>query len=182
VSSSLRSSLDRIRDYIWPITQAAVGAEMAWFLAHTVLSYPQPFFAPIAAVVALAVGAGGRGTQAVQMLVGVAVGVVGGELLVLVLGTGTLEVALSLETGNSTADAQRATPPGPTLGTCFSRAKRNDSMSWSALFDTPASFLRGKLCFQANRSHPASCIRATARSISSSEYSRSTSLPARYAS
>jgi uncharacterized membrane protein YgaE (UPF0421/DUF939 family) len=112
--SSLRASLDRVRDYIWPITQAAVGAGIAWFLAHIVLGHPQPFFAPIAAVVALAAGTGGRGTQAVQMLVGVAVGVVVGELLVLVLGTGTLEVALAAATA-MLAMAAASTQPLPLI-------------------------------------------------------------------
>lgn len=80
-----------MRDTAWPVAQAAVAAGIAWFLAHTVLGHPQPFFASIAAVVALAAGVGGRGTQAAQMLVGVATG----ELLVLVLGTGPLEVTFA---------------------------------------------------------------------------------------
>ena len=59
------------------------------------LGHPQPVFAPSAAVVALAASVGGRGTQAAEMLAGVAVGVVVGEGLVLVLGTGAREVALA---------------------------------------------------------------------------------------
>ena len=91
----LESSLGRVREAAWPIAQAAAAAGVAWFFAHTVLGHPQPFFAPIAAVVALAAGIGGRGTQAAQMLAGVAVGVVVGEILVLVLGTGAPQVALA---------------------------------------------------------------------------------------
>jgi uncharacterized membrane protein YgaE (UPF0421/DUF939 family) len=90
--SSLRSSLGRVRDYI---AQAAVAAGIAWFLAHTALGHSQPFFAPIAAVVALAADVGGRGAQAAQMLADVALGVAVGELLVLVLGTGAPEVTLA---------------------------------------------------------------------------------------
>jgi uncharacterized membrane protein YgaE (UPF0421/DUF939 family) len=56
-----------------------VAAGIAWFLTHTVLGHPQPFFAPIAAVVALAKDVGGRGIQATEMLVGVALGVATGE-------------------------------------------------------------------------------------------------------
>ena len=85
----------RVRETAWPITQAAVAAGVAWALAHTVLGHPQPFFAPIAAVVALAAGVGGRGTQAAQMIAGVTVGVVVGEGLVFVLGTGAPQVALA---------------------------------------------------------------------------------------
>ena len=67
---------------------------MAWVLAQVVLGHAQPVFAPSAAVVALAASVGGRGTQAAEMLVGVAVGVVG-ELLVLVLGAGAPQVVLA---------------------------------------------------------------------------------------
>ena len=95
LQGSLRNSLARVRGAAWPIVQAASAAGVAWFLAHTVLGHPQPFFAPIAAIVALAAGIGGRGTQAAQMLAGVAVGVVVGELLVIVLGTGAVQVALA---------------------------------------------------------------------------------------
>ena len=110
-----------MRAYAWSIVQAAVAAGIAWFLAHTVLGHPQPFFAPIAAVVALAAGTGGRGTQAVQMLLGVAVGVVVGELLVLVLGTGTLEVPL----------AAAATPRRPeTRSNAYARRSRARCPAW----------------------------------------------------
>ena len=68
---------------------------MAWVLAQVVLGHAQPVFAPSAAVVALAASVGGRGTQAAEMLVGVAVGVVVGELLVLVLGAGAPQVVLA---------------------------------------------------------------------------------------
>lgn len=92
---SLKKSRQRLREAAWPIFQAAVAAGIAWTLAQVVLGHPQPVFAPSAAVVALAASVGGRGTQAAEMLLGVAVGVVVGEGLVLVLGTGAPEVALA---------------------------------------------------------------------------------------
>jgi hypothetical protein len=55
----VRSSLGRMRDYAWPIAQAAVAAGISRFLAHTVLDHPHPLFAPIAAAV-VAIGAGRR--------------------------------------------------------------------------------------------------------------------------
>jgi hypothetical protein len=84
-----------VRDEIWPVVQAAVAAGVAWFISYRLLGHPQPVFAPTAAVVSLAVGAGGRGRQAIQMLVGLGVGVAVGELLVLFLGTGTPQVMLA---------------------------------------------------------------------------------------
>ena len=87
--------MGRVREAAWPVAQAAVAAGIAWTLAQVVLGHPQPVFAPSAAVVALAASVGGRGTQAAEMLLGVAVGVVAGEGLVLVLGAGAPEVALA---------------------------------------------------------------------------------------
>jgi len=72
-----------------------VAGGVAWILAVQLLGHPQPLFAPFAAIVSLAEGAGGRGGRAVKMIVGLTVGVVVGELLVLSLGTGPLQVTLS---------------------------------------------------------------------------------------
>jgi uncharacterized membrane protein YgaE (UPF0421/DUF939 family) len=93
---SLGSSLDRVRNAAWPVAQAAGGAGVAWFLAHTVLGHPQPLFAPIAAVVGLAANIGGRGRQTIELLVGVGVGVAVGAVLVLVLALGAPQLALTV--------------------------------------------------------------------------------------
>jgi uncharacterized membrane protein YgaE (UPF0421/DUF939 family) len=84
----------RTRNDAWPIVQGAGAAGIAWFLAYTVLGHPQPFFAPIAAVAALAVNIGERGQRVIGMLVGVVVGVVVAWVGLSLLGTSPLEVAL----------------------------------------------------------------------------------------
>lgn len=84
-----------MRRAAWPITQAAVAAGVAWLTAERLLGHPQPIFAPIAAVVALSANVGGRGRQAVQMLLGVGVGVVAGELLIQALGVGAVQVTVA---------------------------------------------------------------------------------------
>jgi uncharacterized membrane protein YgaE (UPF0421/DUF939 family) len=91
----LRQSLGRVRLAAWPVAQAALAAGVAWFLAFRVLGHAQPVFAPTAAVVALAANVGSRGRQAVKMLVGVGLGVTVGELLVIEMGTGTLQVTIA---------------------------------------------------------------------------------------
>lgn len=83
-----------MRRAAWPVAQAAVAAGIAWFIAHVVLGHPQPVFATIAAVVALAANVGGRGRQAIEMLVGVIVGVVVGEIAVTVVGTGAAQIVI----------------------------------------------------------------------------------------
>lgn len=63
---------------------SAVAAGLSWLLAHTLLGDPQPLFATIAAVVCLAPGLPSHGRQAVQMMLGVATGILVGEVLVLI--------------------------------------------------------------------------------------------------
>jgi uncharacterized membrane protein YgaE (UPF0421/DUF939 family) len=70
----------------WLLLQRAAAATAAWVIATRVFGYPEPFFAPIAAVVAL---------NAPRLLLGVFEGVVAGELAVGALdrGAGTLGLA-----------------------------------------------------------------------------------------
>jgi fusaric acid resistance family protein len=72
----------------WPLLQGTLAATVAWLIATKLLSHPQPFFAPISAVIALNTSRGERGIQAVRLLAGVIVGIVVGELVLAVLGTG----------------------------------------------------------------------------------------------
>lgn len=83
-----------MRNDAWPIIQGAGAAGVAWFLAYTVLGHSQPFFAPIAAVAALAINLGERGQRVIGMLVGVVVGVLIARVGLSLLGTSLLEVAL----------------------------------------------------------------------------------------
>lgn len=83
-----------LRQASWPIVQTAVGAALAWTIARYALGHPQPFFAPIAATVSLGVVAGRRGRQAVQLMTGVAIGIVIADLVVALIGTGAVQIAL----------------------------------------------------------------------------------------
>ena len=53
-----------VRESAWAAVQAAFAATLAWFVAHRLLGHPQPFFAPIAAAVAMSVNYFGRGRRA----------------------------------------------------------------------------------------------------------------------
>lgn len=76
------------------MAQTAAAACLAWFVAVEVLGHQRPFFAPVAAIIALGVTRGERGRQAVEMMVGVAVGIAVGDLLIAAIGTGTAQIAL----------------------------------------------------------------------------------------
>jgi uncharacterized membrane protein YgaE (UPF0421/DUF939 family) len=83
-----------LRGAAWPILQTAVGAAVAWAIARYALGHKQPFFAPIAATISLGVVSGRRGRQAVQLMAGVAVGIVIADLVIALIGTGAVQIAL----------------------------------------------------------------------------------------
>ncbi|MGH2933200.1 MAG: FUSC family protein [Gaiellaceae bacterium] len=70
------------------IAQTALAAGASWELALQLPNHGQPFFAPIAAVIALGAEHGRRGKQAIAMMTGVAVGILVGAGTVAVAGTG----------------------------------------------------------------------------------------------
>lgn len=98
--SSLSSRLARVRTKGWQIGQCAIAAGVAWLLAADVFGHPTPFFAPIAAVVCLGTSYGQRLRRVIEVTVGVAVGVLVADLLVIGLGSGwwqlTVIVALAM--------------------------------------------------------------------------------------
>ena len=90
--------LGRVRDYLWVVVQCAVAATVAWVIAGGLIDDHFPFFAPIAAVIALNTVGGERGTNAVRMLFGVVIGIVVGELSIALTGGGyaTMVVAIAV--------------------------------------------------------------------------------------
>ncbi len=76
------------------LLQTAVAAGIAWHLAHDVLGHKNAFFAPVAAVIALGLAPGGRTRRTVEMVVGVAVGIAIGDLLISAIGTGAAQIGL----------------------------------------------------------------------------------------
>jgi uncharacterized membrane protein YgaE (UPF0421/DUF939 family) len=66
----------------------------AFFISTHVLGHSQAFFAPISAVIVIIAGAGLRARTLLELVIGVALGVLVGELLILVIGRGTWQIAL----------------------------------------------------------------------------------------
>jgi hypothetical protein len=80
----------------WPLLQGTGAATAAWLIAKYVLDHTEPFFAPIAALVALNTALGERGLNTLRLLQGVIVGIAVGELTLLTLsgGYGSLAIAI----------------------------------------------------------------------------------------
>src|SRR5215213_4598547 len=87
--------LRRVAGNAWPLLQGTAAATAAWVIARRLGDHPDPFFAPIAAVVALNASRGERGSNALRLLVGVVVGIVAAELAIGVSGAGYGTLALA---------------------------------------------------------------------------------------
>ncbi|WP_231917022.1 FUSC family protein [Nocardioides scoriae] len=92
--TSMRQRRARLRAKSWQVWQCAVAAGVAWFIAKDLLDHPTPFFAPVAAVVSLGTSYGQRLRRVAEVTVGVAVGVLLGDLITFQLGTGAWQLAL----------------------------------------------------------------------------------------
>ncbi|WP_028643113.1 FUSC family protein [Nocardioides sp. URHA0020] len=92
--TSARSRVARWRSKWWQIGQCAVAAGVAWLIAADLFGHTTPFFAPVAAVVALGTSYGQRLRRVVEVTIGVAVGVFLADLLVAGLGSGWWQIAL----------------------------------------------------------------------------------------
>lgn len=92
--SSLAVRRKRLQDRAFFIVQCALSAAIAWFIATGLLGHDRPFFAPIAAVVALGQSYGQRLRRAFEVVLGVAVGVLVGDLFVHQFGSGYWQLAL----------------------------------------------------------------------------------------
>ncbi|WP_020520675.1 FUSC family protein [Catelliglobosispora koreensis] len=94
--ASLKDRVNRVRGALALALQVGVAAGLAWYVSHHLLGHHQPFFAPIAAVVVLAVSVGERMRRAAEIVAGNAVGILLGEALILVIGRGAWQVGLAV--------------------------------------------------------------------------------------
>lgn len=93
--AAARAGIKRVRGLWFTLVQTSVAAGLAWYLAHDVLEHPQPFFAPIAAAVSLSISNVLRAQRAIQMMIGVTLGIGMGTLVQGVLGPGAVSIAVA---------------------------------------------------------------------------------------
>ncbi|MEU7613501.1 FUSC family protein [Micromonospora sp. NPDC049204] len=94
VVATLRDRMRRVRAFGGLAVQAGLAAALAWFVAHELLHVSQPIFAPISAVSTLAASVGQRLRRTVELIIGVTVGVLIGDLLLVLIGTGWWQLVL----------------------------------------------------------------------------------------
>ncbi|WP_203723551.1 FUSC family protein, partial [Actinoplanes teichomyceticus] len=74
--------------------QAGLAAGLAWFVAHDLIGRPVPFFAPVAAVITLGSSVGQRMRRTAELVFGVAVGIGLGDGLMVLIGSGPVQIGL----------------------------------------------------------------------------------------
>jgi uncharacterized membrane protein YgaE (UPF0421/DUF939 family) len=89
-----RAAVHQLRNIWFTLVQTSVASGLAWYIAHDVLAHPQPFFAPIASAVCLSISNVLRAQRAVQMMIGVTLGIGMGTVVWGLLGTGALSVGV----------------------------------------------------------------------------------------
>ncbi len=94
--ATVADRLRRVRAGLLFAAQAAVAAGLSWLIANNLLHHARPFFAPIAAVIALNVSVGQRLRRVFELVVGVALGILVGDTLIYFIGTGGWQIALGV--------------------------------------------------------------------------------------
>ncbi|WP_420117040.1 FUSC family protein [Micromonospora sp.] len=94
ISAVGRDSHRRLQTYLIVAVQAGLAAALAWVLAREVLGNAEPTFAPAAAVGVIAAALGNRARRTVELVIGVVLGILVGDLLILLVGTGAWQTGV----------------------------------------------------------------------------------------
>ena len=89
----------RLRAGTYGSLQCGLAAALAWAISVHVLGHPRPFFASVAAVVALGLRPGQRLRRTAELAFGVALGVLVGDLVVGLIGSGTWQISVVVAAG-----------------------------------------------------------------------------------
>jgi uncharacterized membrane protein YgaE (UPF0421/DUF939 family) len=84
---------ERVRANLGWVAQAALATAAAWVLAQQIFGHERPIFAPVAALIGVSASLGQRRRTAVEMVIGVALGIGIADAVVSVIGTGPVQIA-----------------------------------------------------------------------------------------
>ncbi|GAA1764085.1 FUSC family protein [Luedemannella helvata] len=93
---TLRDRRRRVRANLLVAAQGAMAAALAWWISADLLHHYQPFFAPIAALIVIGTLIGARVRRALELVFGVALGIALGDILILVVGVGPVQLGLAV--------------------------------------------------------------------------------------
>jgi uncharacterized membrane protein YgaE (UPF0421/DUF939 family) len=90
----VRSRLRHVRYQAIFAVQAGVAAGISWLIAADIFDHPHAFFAPVAAVIVLSAAAERRWRRAVDLVIGVILGIAIGDAIVALFGVGPLQIGV----------------------------------------------------------------------------------------
>ncbi|WP_439030027.1 FUSC family protein [Gordonia terrae] len=90
----LKRRFRRLHVSLVPIVQCALAAGVSWWIAVEIFIHPDPFFAPIAAVISLGLSLGQRWRRAAELVGGVAIGILVGDLFISLVGEGAWQIMI----------------------------------------------------------------------------------------
>ena len=88
------SRLTRLRHRFFFIAQCALAAAAAWWVATVLLHHQSAFFAPVTVMISLGMSYGQRLRRVIDVTIGVAIGVLVGDIFVSFFGTGVWQIAV----------------------------------------------------------------------------------------
>ena len=91
---SMRARWQRVRTAWRTMVQASVAAALAWWVAVHVWGHQAPFFAPVAAIIATGQSYTERGRRAIELVIGVSLGVAVADVMLSQLGTGVVQLGI----------------------------------------------------------------------------------------
>ena len=101
--ASVVRRLTRLRHRFFFIVQCALAAAAAWWIAASLLQHQNAFFAPITAMLCLGMSYGQRLRRVVDVTLGVAIGVLVGDIFVSYFGSGVWQIAVVVVTAMTIA-------------------------------------------------------------------------------
>jgi uncharacterized membrane protein YgaE (UPF0421/DUF939 family) len=90
------AAASRLRHGWGPVAEGTAAATVAWLIATRLLDHPRPFFAPAAALIVLGQARGQRTLRAVEVVIGVAGGVLVADIVAQALGPRTTLTILTI--------------------------------------------------------------------------------------
>jgi uncharacterized membrane protein YgaE (UPF0421/DUF939 family) len=76
------------------MVQASVAAALAWWVSVHLWGHTAPFFAPVSAIIATGQSSHQRGRRAVELVIGVSLGIAVADVLLSQLGTGVVQLGV----------------------------------------------------------------------------------------
>lgn len=92
--ASVLQRLTRLRHRFFFIVQCALAAAASWWVATALLHHQSAFFAPVTVMISLGMSYGQRLRRVIDVTIGVAIGVLVGDIFVNFFGTGVWQIAL----------------------------------------------------------------------------------------